>query len=107
MEDTNSMEAAERGKNMLQYTQEFIGIGVAGMLSWVWFDLRKLPDLIAKWKESREDLKKEILAEIGTRIDDKDGYTLDEDTGKYYYTEKVTTPEQAGNEADPNACSCG
>jgi len=92
MEDTNLMEAAERGKNMLQYTQEFIGIGVAGMLSWVWFDLRKLPDLISKWKESREDLKKEILAEIGTRIDDKDGGLMTRD--KHADLCRIVTLEQ-------------
>ena len=86
------MDADNRRREMLQHIQEFIGVTVAGMLGWVWFDLRKLPDLIAQWKESRDDMKKEIMAEIGTRIDDKDGGLLTRD--KHADMCRIVTLEQ-------------
>ena len=82
-----------RKKDMLLGTQEIIGTVVAGILGIVWYDLRKLPDLVSEWKDSRDKLKGEILSEIGTRIDDKDGGLLTRD--KHADLCRIATLEQS------------
>ena len=68
-----------RKDTMLLTAQELIGTVMAAILGIMWFDLRKLPALIAKWRMEKDSLKTEILAELGTRIDDKDGGLITRD----------------------------
>ena len=77
---------------MLLTAQEFIGTVMAAILGIMWFDLRKLPALIAKWRMEKDSLKTEILAELGTRIDDKDGGLITRD--KHEDLCRIATLEQ-------------
>ena len=81
-----------RKDTMLLTAQEFIGTVMAAILGIMWFDLRKLPALIAKWRMEKDSLKTEILAELGTRIDDKDGGLITRD--KHEDLCRIATLEQ-------------
>ena len=81
-----------RKDTMLLTAQEFIGTVMTAMLGIMWFDLRKLPALIAKWRMEKDSLKTEILAELGTRIDDKDGGLITRD--KHEDLCRIATLEQ-------------
>ena len=56
-----------RNDTMLLTAQEIIGTGVAGLFTILWFDLRKLPAQISKWRMERDGLKAEIIAEVLTK----------------------------------------
>ena len=81
-----------RKDTMLLTAQELIGTVMAAILGIMWFDLRKLPALIAKWRMEKDSLKTEILAELGTRIDDKDGGLITRD--KHEDLCRIATLEQ-------------